>query len=113
MFGAEGSRGRKGRRRESGRERGREEKKRKGEKIGQKIDMSSVGMVGRAHCTGTAAARTWEGTSFIAFAACLGHRAEAQDSVLPIAWAEESWGERQLPALDSGIWVWGSFFLRD
>lgn len=42
----------------------------------------SVGMVGRARHTGTAAAGAREGTSFKACTACSGHRAEAQNPVL-------------------------------
>lgn len=42
----------------------------------------SVGMVGRACHTGTAAAGAREGTSFTACTACPGRRAEAQNPVL-------------------------------
>lgn len=42
----------------------------------------SVGMVGRARHTGTAAAGAREGTSFTACTACPGRRAEAQNPVL-------------------------------
>lgn len=52
-------------------------------------------MVGRAHCSGTAAAEAKKGTSSTTYTACPRHMAEAQDQCSNRL-AEESWGEGQL-----------------
>lgn len=102
----EGEGGREGGEKEEGREHRPENRY----ELGSPAFLLSVGMVGSSHLAGTAAAGAWEGTSATACAACPACRAEAQDPVLPIARAEASWGEGQLPALGSGIWVGGASF---